>query len=165
MDEQGCSHGDLCESEENLKWESLVGGFKFHFFGRRLLGLEMEGIRFHEDRPAGFDGTRMLTCAASDADIIVHLWESQVLMGNHAHRLRRTVLRTGRAVLLFGDDDTVVLEELGFPYLGQFLLLHTKLQDRPARTDLSTQYTLIIAVAHGIVHPRLKDAFPTILEQ
>ena len=108
------------------------------------------------DRPERSCRADVFAAAASDADIRVDRRDGQsLLVRDHRHRLRRTVLGAGAATRFVGIDDAIFLNEYDAPHLRQVLLLDGKRMDRPVRTYVRADGTVEIAESAVEIHYRL----------
>jgi len=118
----------------------------------------MNGVRLHKDRFSRGSRTCMLTCAAADAILVIYFWNGQFAVRHHPHGFRRTMLGTGAAIVLLCFNDTILFYKMGFADLQYFLFLGQDRLNRAGGAYLTAQRAIEIAIADGIIHPRLHNA-------
>ena len=116
----------------------------------------MNWISVNENGPEGSCRASVLTCSATDADLIPYFgYEKASFIRYHMASLCRAVFRTGSASRFLSMNNAVFLNKDGLPDLGEFLGFRHQGHYRSGWADIGTPCAVIIAEAAVEIHPWL----------
>ena len=125
----------------------------------------MQGLAGDANGAVGAHGAGELAGSASDAKGLIDFRQKKIASEwPGIHRLRRTVLRTGRTVRALGKNNAEAFVKMSAPALRALFLIQRQRNEGIGRANLAADRAVVVAVTRRGNEPGLKDSCPAILK-